>query len=227
MQPGADNRLEASLTKMFEKYRDVHNDEKDTIGIDGTMTYLTELGVNLANASSLIPLEIVQAPALGEMTKEEFVKGWKKIAEIASADTVAKQKSYIALQTTQLSTDLALFKRVYKNTFICSKERGHRALPLDNAIVYWQMLFSPPGMLWITRSTRWLDLWIEFLQKKWTKSVNKDMWNMTLEFYLKTMRDESMNFWSEDGAWPSVIDDFVIYVKEKRGGQVVEKMEVD
>lgn len=57
----------------------MHNDEKDTIGIDGTMTYLTELGVNLANASSLIPLEIVQAPALGEMTKEEFVKGWKKM----------------------------------------------------------------------------------------------------------------------------------------------------
>jgi DCN1-like protein 1/2 len=58
---------------------DVKNDEKDTIGIDGTMAYLTELGVNLENASSLIPLEIVQAPALGEMTRDEFIKGWKKM----------------------------------------------------------------------------------------------------------------------------------------------------
>jgi hypothetical protein len=90
------------LAKLFDKYRgnklfntlpspffifrmlmfriaDPKNDEKDTIGIDGTMAYLTELGVNLENASSLIPLEITQAPALGEMTKEEFVNGWKKV----------------------------------------------------------------------------------------------------------------------------------------------------
>jgi DCN1-like protein 1/2 len=42
------------------------------------MAYLTELGVNLEDASSLIPLEIVQAPAIGEMTREGFVKGWQK-----------------------------------------------------------------------------------------------------------------------------------------------------
>ena len=43
------------------------------------MAYLTEVGVNLENASSLIPLEITQAPALGEMTRDEFVNGWKKM----------------------------------------------------------------------------------------------------------------------------------------------------
>lgn len=43
------------------------------------MTYLKELGVNFENASSLIPLEITQAPALGELTKDEFVNGWKKV----------------------------------------------------------------------------------------------------------------------------------------------------
>jgi DCN1-like protein 1/2 len=122
---------------------------------------------------------------------------------------------------------MTLFKRVYKHTFVCSKERGQKALPLENAIVYWQMLFSPPGMTWVTPSTNWLDLWIEFLQKKWTKSVNKDMWNMTLEFFQKTIRDESMSFWSEDGAWPGVIDDFVLYVREMRGSQAPEQMEMD
>jgi DCN1-like protein 1/2 len=43
------------------------------------MTYLTDIGVNLENASSLIPLEVTQAPALGELTKEEFINGWKKV----------------------------------------------------------------------------------------------------------------------------------------------------
>lgn len=41
------------------------------------------------------------------------------------------------------------------------------------------------------------------------------MWNMTLEFALKSVDDESLSFWSEDGAWPSVIDDFVEWCKAK------------
>lgn len=68
--------LKSTLTRL---YTDAKNDEKDTIGIDGTIAYLTELGVNMEDASSIIPLEIVQAPALGEMTKEEFIKGWKRM----------------------------------------------------------------------------------------------------------------------------------------------------
>jgi DCN1-like protein 1/2 len=148
-------------------------------------------------------------------------------SESASVDTVAKQKAYIAQQTALLSSDMALFKRVYKHTFVCSKERGQKALPLENAIIYWQMLFSPPGRRWVTASVNWLDLWLDFLQKKWTKSVNKDMWNQTFEFFQKSMQDETLSFWSEDGAWPSVIDDFVAYIKEQRGSQASDKMETD
>jgi DCN1-like protein 1/2 len=126
-----------------------------------------------------------------------------------------------------LPSDVALFKRVYKHTFICSKEKGQKALALDNAVIYWQLLFSPPGMSWKTASTNWLDLWIDFLQTKWKKSVNKDMWNQTLEFWQKCIKDETLSFWSEDGAWPSVIDDFVAYIKEQRGPAGADKMETD
>jgi DCN1-like protein 1/2 len=79
------------------------------------------------------------------------------------------------------------------------------------------MLFSPPGMKWHTENVDFLKLWVEFLEKNWTKSVNKDMWNQTLEFYIKSMKDENLTFWNENGAWPSVIDDFVVYVREKHG----------
>lgn len=43
--------------------------------------------------------------------------------------------------------------------------------------------------------------------------MNKDMWNQTLEFAIQSVRDESLSFWNEDGAWPSVIDDFVTWLK--------------
>ncbi|PBP27451.1 DUF298-domain-containing protein [Diplocarpon rosae] len=186
------------------------------------MRYLNDLGVNLGNVEHLIPLEIIQAPAMGEMSKDGFVDGWRKIG----ADTLLKQKSYVAGQINQLSTDMALFKKVYKHVFVCAKEKGQKALPLENATIYWQLLFSPPGMKWVTPSTNWIQLWTEFLNTKWTKSVNKDMWNQTAFFFEKTLEDETLSFWSEDGAWPGVIDQFVEYVKAGRGS-TADNMETD
>ena len=125
-----------------------------------------------------------------------------------------------------MKTDMALFKRVYRHAFICSKEKGQKALPLETALTYWDVLFGPTGQPWVTASTNWIEMWLEFLKAKWTKSVNKDMWNQTFEFFQKTLVDETLGFWSEDGAWPGVIDEFVAYSKEKRGG-VPEVMETD
>lgn len=39
----------------------------------------------------------------------------------------------------------------------------------------------------------------------------------------KSVEDETMSWWSPDGAWPGAIDDFVGFVKAKRG----ETMEVE
>jgi len=121
---------------------------------------------------------------------------------------------------------MALFKRVYRHTFVFAKEKDQKALPKDTAVVYWDLLFKSPGRPWVTSSTNWIEIWIEFLGTRWNKSVNKDMWNQTFEFFLKTMEDDTLGFWSEDGAWPGVIDDFVAYAKEKRG-DVSDTMETD
>ena len=121
---------------------------------------------------------------------------------------------------------MALFKRVYRHTFVFAKEKDQKALPKDTAVVYWDLLFKSPGRPWVTSSTNWIEMWIEFLGTRWNKSVNKDMWNQTFEFFLKTMEDDTLGFWSEDGAWPGVIDDFVAYAKEKRG-DVSDTMETD
>jgi DCN1-like protein 1/2 len=81
-------------------------------------------------------------------------------------------------------------------------------------------------MTWRTAHHNWLDLWTTFLKETWTRSVNKDMWNMSLEFAVKSMEDETLSFWNEDGAWPSVIDDFVAWCRGKGIGEA-ETMDVD
>lgn len=81
-------------------------------------------------------------------------------------------------------------------------------------------------MAWVSENYNWLELWTQFLNEKWTRSVSKDMWNMALEFGLKAMDDESLSFWNEDGAWPGVIDDFVEWCRGRGIGKE-EAMEVD
>jgi len=47
--------------------------------VDGMMRYLGDLEVDLETAQYLIPLEIVQSPAFGEITKQGFIDGWKAL----------------------------------------------------------------------------------------------------------------------------------------------------
>lgn len=42
------------------------------------MDYLEKINVSLENVELFVALEIVQAPTIGEITKQGFVEGWKK-----------------------------------------------------------------------------------------------------------------------------------------------------
>jgi DCN1-like protein 1/2 len=123
----------------------------------------------------------------------------------------------------QMTRERDLFRKAYRYAFVAGKEGDQRALSLDMALLYWDTLFKKPGQSWIGSSTKinWLNEWKDFLHENWKRSVNRDMWNQTLEFAFKSIDDESLDFWSEDGAWPGVIDDFVAWYKRK------SEMEVD
>lgn len=138
---------------------------------------------------------------------------------LSTGSTIPTQATYLKTLIPTLSSDTALFKKVYKHAFVAGRERDQKALSLENAVIYWTMLFSAPGWRWVSKNYDWLALWKRFLDEKWTRSVNKDMWNMVLEFALKSVGDEALSFWSEDGAWPSVIDDFVAWCKANGVGE--------
>lgn len=196
-------------------------DDADRMFIDATMQYLTDLQVPLDSITVLIFSTILNCPAMGEVTREGFFTGWAE----HGATTIAQQKTLLSTLTSQLQSAPVLQKnppdalssRTYKQTFTIALPTGTRAVPLDMATEYWRLLFSEQsGTAWKTASTPWLSLWIAFLERSWKKAVNKDLWSQTLRFAQETMLDEQMRFWSEDGAWPGVIDDFVGHVREAR-----------
>jgi len=192
----------------------------DKIGIDGAQIYLTDIEVDLDELAHLAICDLLQCPSIGEFERATFISGWRGIPDDKAYDTVSRQSQYVSILRKKLSNDPSYFKRVYRNAFKLAKPEGQRSVPMETAIDFWRMFFSSGkgGLEWNTPSTRWLDLWIEFYETNNKRPVNKDLWNMVGELVLKTKEPEgeSLSWWTENGAWPMAVDDFVTFVKEKR-----------
>jgi hypothetical protein len=66
----------ASLEKIFDSYREDVVHAKNSVGVNGTMSYLEAIGVDTEGLDFLVVSEIIQSPAMGEMERDGFVNGW-------------------------------------------------------------------------------------------------------------------------------------------------------
>lgn len=193
------------------------------------MAYLSDLSLAPDSITVLVLSELLQSPTLGEITRTGFTTGW---SAHPSASSITAQKTILKQLTTHLvqpgvnGQTSSLFRRVYKHTFKLALPAGTRGIPLEMASEYWRLLFGDSGACWDGTkaegraqglSKPWLEWWITFLGDKWRKAVNKDLWEQTLVFCEKTRADESLGWWSEDGAWPGVVDEFVGWCKSEKG----------
>lgn len=121
------------------------------------------------------------------------------------------------------------FTKVYQHTFQLLRANAlQKAITSDMAEAYWTLLFTSPlsAVKWTSASSPWLVWWIEYITTEYKRSINKDVWNQTLKFAQATLQDPTLSFWNEEASWPSVIDDFVAWVKkEKRGETEPETMD--
>jgi len=198
------------------------------------MAYCQTLDVNMLSYEYFVLADIVQAQSFGQFTRQGFVKGWKQVYEETrkrvTPDMAAHQK-YVRAQIDLLRTDAALFGKVYRTAFTTGKELGRRELGMSEALAYWEELFTPTMGGWKTAHVDWLAAWTAYLREKfgvkkagddgqpadweYTRSVSRDLWNQTRLFAAKTMEDETLGFWSEEQAWPGLIDEFVVWCREK------------
>lgn len=218
---GADSGRVAAIEKAYDDLvTPARGDTKESLSAETTQEYLEALGVNMENAEQFVVMELVQSPSIGEITRNGFVSGWSATDLTTFGKTA--QKNHVRRLINQLSTDPALFKKVYRHSFIAGKEASQKSIPLEHALVYWQLLFAPPGRPWKSASRDWAKLWEDFLTEKWTRSVNKDMWNMTLEFANKSIEDEALSFYSEEDSWPAVVDEFVAWHRKREQSEAMD-----
>ena len=76
--PAGTSAAKTALGKLFDKYREAATAEADIVGVEGTMKYFQDVDVDVEGLESLAALEIVQAPTMGEMSREGFVNGWQE-----------------------------------------------------------------------------------------------------------------------------------------------------
>lgn len=198
------------IGKLFDEYKDK---DGDSIGIDGTIRWCSDLEVELEDVSLLAVAYELKSPSVGEWTRSGFVDGWKRLG----CDTIPAMKTKIGQLRTKLSQDPEYFNKVYNYTFTFAKADGARSISIETAIAYWTLLLdiglSGPALShkgWKTEYTQW---WFEFLNEKGGKGVSKDTWTMLPDF-IKTI-DDKFEEHDLEAAWPSTIDDFVDWAKEK------------
>lgn len=212
--PQASSGTITSLNKIFDSYRDDPQDNPDGIGIEGSMKYLGDIQVQLDEVTCLGIAELLKSPSMGEFTREGFVNGWKDVG----ADSIDKMISHAQNLRTRTPTDPDIFRRIYRYAFPLCRLQGQRNLQFEIAADQWRLFFTPTngGTQWNTPTSPWLDWWIEFLEERGKRPVNKDLWEQVEVFMRKTHEDESFSWWSPDGAWPGTLDDFVGWVQSRR-----------
>ncbi|KAF8737032.1 hypothetical protein AX14_013565 [Amanita brunnescens Koide BX004] len=214
----------SKLNSLFDKYKDPRPD--DDINIDGTLALCADLDVDPEKDVALLAVAFeLQSPRIGVWTRQGWIQGWKNIG----CDTIEGMKTALDDMRDKLSSNPKYFRSVYNFTFNFAKsEPNQRSLPLETALAYWSLLISHAskgraltgktdgedidmtGGGWEDRYTQW---WFDYLAQKGVKGVSRDTWVMFLEFIRAS--DSKFENYDMEAAWPSTIDDFVEYAKER------------
>jgi DCN1-like protein 1/2 len=228
-----------SRSKQLLTCIDDPDDNPDGIGTEGAMKFLGDINVQLDEVACLGIAELLKSPSMGEFTREGFVNGWKAVGYApwslcygpiqytnnTRADNTKKMTEVAQDLRERTPTDPQTFRRVYRYAFALCRLAGQRNLQFEIAADQWRLFFTPHngGVQWNTATTPWLDWWIEFLEERGKRPVNKDLWEQVEVFMRRTREDEGFGWWSPDGAWPGALDDFVGWVQGRRKQDKMEE----
>ncbi|GAA6060964.1 hypothetical protein JCM10212_006546 [Sporobolomyces blumeae] len=214
--------FEDELRGWFSKFAD--EDDEDKIGMEGAMRLFDEMGMSLESVHPLILAWDVKAKpgTFGSYSFSDFRENLRphKITSVARLKTylLELESSLYPAQTSRASSSTspaanlsssldALFKGFYSFLFPFAKEEGTKGLSSEMAIAVLETALRPRYSLG--------GDFVEYAkaQGEKFKTISSDVWTQLLSF-CQTVEPDLTGF-SEDDAWPSTIDAFVEWKKER------------
>ncbi|KAH7889985.1 Cullin binding-domain-containing protein [Phlebopus sp. FC_14] len=220
---------------LFKSFADP--DDSNVIGPEGLEKLCTEAGIPLEGAQSLLMAWQFKAHELGKFGREEWLQGtdvlWisslsvlalalrelddllihnkeplsRPAKSIPSKKRDDRQEPYNRSRYWQYASDRkAAFTELYQFCFALAKPQQSRNLDIETAIALWSVLLVPRHPIAAEM--------VEFLNENGSyRGANKDIWSMVLEF-CRTINSTLDNY-EADGAWPTMLDDFVSWKRSK------------
>ncbi|KAH9934960.1 Cullin binding-domain-containing protein [Fomitopsis serialis] len=233
----------ASATSLFSSYADP--DDPTVVGPEGFERLCSDADISLEGALPLILAWQLQASEMAKISKSEWEKATtdlrisslpalsaalhdledllllnkpalrpsaqvpapakkKPTASSAPSDPYNRSRYYGYASDTKKA-----FNELYAFCFALAKPPGARNIDMDTASAFWSVLLVPKHPL--------MSDILRFINERGTyKGVNKDLWSMTLEF-VRVVRPDLSNY-DPEGAWPTLLDDFVTWKNSNSAG---------
>ncbi|KAI4517445.1 DUF298-domain-containing protein [Schizophyllum commune Loenen D] len=222
----------ARAKALFNSYEDA--DEKDVIGAEGFMRLCEDAGIEMEGAHPLILAWHLQCKEMAKISREEWMKGLESLQTgtlpqlgIAlkdletllvhgetSKETPANGKVQPynkAVYQSYAADPQKSFRSLYNYCYTLIKPPQSKNIDMETACAMWSVLLAPkyPHMKKI------VDFTTERIQTH--RAANKDLWQMMLEF-CETVSPNLDNY-EADGAWPTLLDEFVEHEKGQQGNE--------
>ncbi|EPX75222.1 neddylation protein Dcn1 [Schizosaccharomyces octosporus yFS286] len=193
---------EKTIHQIFDQFKSVEDD--NIIDFDGSAKLFESLGVSFEDPETLLISYLLQSPNMGEFEREKFVHGCSDLSVTSMSDL----KNVVNQKKSLWKSDRTLQKAVYIYSYPLACDKGKKTLGTRIAIELLQVLLKDFFVL--------LDHWVNFLQSSSIidRSLPRDTWNELWDFSVYTQSSPDCTDYDFEGAWPTLIDEFVVYYRK-------------
>lgn len=178
-------------------------DDGECVGENGTMKLCEDLDVTPEHVLMLVVAWKLDCKTMGEITVEEWMGGMSEL----ECDNPAKLQVKLPTLHAELSDETtmkALFRYSYDFARSINENAAQRTIDREVAT----------HMMNVLLRGKWLGLakFLQYLEDRDIKVVNKDQWCSVYEFSSTILPDFSN--YDDLEAWPILLDEFVEWSKE-------------